>query len=189
VIAESGEGRIDVALNRLEGLLVRPRLHLAVGAAAAALRVGLLLRGRKTTRAAELLPDLLNRVAPQRMLLALTVGFVGGSAFHRLIEVEASRSGGHPFAAEALLGLGRYTRPFPDLAARAAAEVDGSPQLTPRERDVLAELSLGGSYADVAAAMFLSENTVKTHLTSAYRKLGVDRRVDALRIARENHVL
>ena len=52
-----------------------------------------------------------------------------------------------------------------------------------------AELSLGGSYADVAAAMFLSENTVKTHLTSAYRKLGVERRVDALRVARENHLL
>jgi DNA-binding CsgD family transcriptional regulator len=30
---------------------------------------------------------------------------------------------------------------------------------------------------------------VKTHLSSVYRKLGVDRRVDALRIAREHDLL
>jgi LuxR family maltose regulon positive regulatory protein len=37
--------------------------------------------------------------------------------------------------------------------------------------------------------LFVSENTVKTHLSSVYRKLGVDRRGDALRIAREHHLV
>lgn len=188
-LAEAGQGRWNAALGRLDALLARPRLHFAVGAGAAALRVGLLLRARRSTRAAELLPDLLNRVAPQRMILILSIGYLGGAAFTRLLEAEAQRPGGHPFAAEALASLGDYSRPLPDLGARKDLDSPGWLQLTERERDVLAELSLGGSYSDVADAMFLSENTVKTHLTSVYRKLGVDRRVDALRIAREHHVL
>jgi LuxR family maltose regulon positive regulatory protein len=104
-----------------------------------------------------------------------------------LLEGEASRPDGHPFAAEALAGLSDFVRPVPDRGAPTAADRESARSLTPRERDVLAELALGGSYADVAAALFLSENTVKTHLTSIYRKLGVDRRGEALRVARENH--
>ncbi len=187
-IADAADGGVDAGLQRLEALLERPRVHPAVGAGAAALRVGLLLRSRRTTRAVELLPDLLNRVAPQRMLLVLTIGMVGGAGFLRLLEADARRLDGHPFATEALERLGRYGRPSRG-GTRLSVETGEAPQLTPRERDVLGELSLGGSYADVAAAMFLSENTVKTHLTSAYRKLGVERRVDALRVARENHLL
>jgi LuxR family transcriptional regulator, maltose regulon positive regulatory protein len=188
-LAEAGDGRLDGALERLDDLLAQPRLHPAVASAAAAVRIGLLLRANRVSRANALLPDLLNRVAPQRMLLVLALGFLGGPAFRGLLEAEAHRLDGHPFAAEALVGLSGYVRPFPDLGSRTEAGVRLPLQLTPRERDVLVELSLGGSYADVAEAMFLSENTIKTHLTSAYRKLGVDRRVDALRVARENHVL
>lgn len=56
---------------------------------------------------------------------------------------------------------------------------------TARERDVLRELALGGSYADVALALTISENTVKTHVSAPYRKLGVLRRGEALRVARQ----
>jgi DNA-binding CsgD family transcriptional regulator len=59
------------------------------------------------------------------------------------------------------------------------------PALTARERDVLNELALGGAYADIARNLYVTENTVKTHILSVYRKLGVDRRADALRRARE----
>jgi DNA-binding CsgD family transcriptional regulator len=61
--------------------------------------------------------------------------------------------------------------------------------LTRREREVLAELSRGRSNGAMARALFVSENTVKTHLASVYRKLGVDRRADALRVARERGLL
>jgi DNA-binding CsgD family transcriptional regulator len=57
--------------------------------------------------------------------------------------------------------------------------------LTPREGEVLHQLSLGGSYGDIARALYVTENTVKTHLTSIYRKFGVDRRAEALQVARE----
>jgi DNA-binding CsgD family transcriptional regulator len=58
------------------------------------------------------------------------------------------------------------------------------PTLSPRERDVLHELARGATYADVAANLFVSENTVKTHVSSLYAKLAVSRRSDALAVAR-----
>lgn len=58
------------------------------------------------------------------------------------------------------------------------------PSLSPRERDVLLELARGSTYADVAANLFVSQNTVKTHVSSLYSKLAVSRRSDALAVAR-----
>jgi LuxR family maltose regulon positive regulatory protein len=43
--------------------------------------------------------------------------------------------------------------------------------------------------AEIAQEMFVSINTVKTHLKSIYRKLSVARRRDAVRRARELHLL
>jgi LuxR family transcriptional regulator, maltose regulon positive regulatory protein len=58
------------------------------------------------------------------------------------------------------------------------------PLLSPREREVLGELARGATYADIAASLFVSENTVKTHVSSLYGKLAVSRRSDALAVAR-----
>ncbi len=74
----------------------------------------------------------------------------------------------------------------PRAVPPAAMTVDAYvPPLTEREQDVLRGLALGESYSDVAASLYLSENTVKTHVASLYRKLGVGRRSLALRRARE----
>ena len=54
---------------------------------------------------------------------------------------------------------------------------------------MLRELALGGSNAMIAHALFVSENTIKTHLASIYRKLEVDGRAGALTAARGLHVL
>jgi DNA-binding CsgD family transcriptional regulator len=45
--------------------------------------------------------------------------------------------------------------------------------LTPREVEVLHHLSRGLSYADVAAALGVSLNTVTSHVKNMYRKLDV----------------
>lgn len=47
--------------------------------------------------------------------------------------------------------------------------------LSERERGVCMAIAAGGTYAEVGARLHLSEATVKTHLASALRKLGVDR--------------
>jgi DNA-binding CsgD family transcriptional regulator len=63
------------------------------------------------------------------------------------------------------------------------------PSLSPREREVLGELARGATYADISATLFVSANTVKTHVSSLYTKLGAARRSEALAIARAHHIL
>jgi DNA-binding NarL/FixJ family response regulator len=64
-----------------------------------------------------------------------------------------------------------------------------SPTLSPREREVLIELARGSTYADIAANLFVSENTVKTHISSLYSKLSAGRRSEALAVARTMHLI
>jgi LuxR family maltose regulon positive regulatory protein len=61
--------------------------------------------------------------------------------------------------------------------------------LSGRERDVLQRLAQMMSTEDIAADLYVSVNTVKTHLKSVYRKLAVNRRHDAVRRARELRLL
>ena len=62
-------------------------------------------------------------------------------------------------------------------------------ELSPRETDVLAMLCEGSTHAEIAKALFVSANTVKTQLRSAYRKLGVHSRSEAVGRARELRLL
>ena len=70
-----------------------------------------------------------------------------------------------------------------DLAAAALAE-GGSP-LTPRERDVLAASADGKTIQQIAAAVCLSEGTVRNYLSSCIQKAGARNPTEALRIAEE----
>jgi two-component system response regulator DesR len=71
----------------------------------------------------------------------------------------------------------------PQLAAQALSE--GDSPLSARETEVLATTVDGSSVADVARRLFLSEGTVRNHLSAAIQKLGAHNRVEAARIARE----
>lgn len=72
----------------------------------------------------------------------------------------------------------------PALAAESLAQ--GDSPLTERESDVLAAARTGGSIADLARMLHLSEGTVRNHLSSAIGKTGARNRADAARIAEEN---
>ena len=159
-----------------------------VGLTAAVTRVALLLRvgtPGALQSAADLLPETLSRAAPQRLLWMLWFGSLLSDGFVDLLAAEVAAPQPHPFAAEAMAGLSRMQRAHPGVVrGRTTPPVDARSVLTARELDVLEQLALGGGNADLARALFVSENTVKTHLASIYRKLEVDRRVDALRVAR-----
>ena len=61
--------------------------------------------------------------------------------------------------------------------------------LTQRELDVIQILQTGWSAKEMASHLFLSEATVKTHLASIYRKLGVKNRTQAIVVALANHLI
>jgi DNA-binding NarL/FixJ family response regulator len=56
------------------------------------------------------------------------------------------------------------------------------PNLTPREREILTHLSEAMSNKEIAHAMHLSPETVKSHLQRIYTKLGVGSRSEAIRL-------
>jgi LuxR family maltose regulon positive regulatory protein len=58
-------------------------------------------------------------------------------------------------------------------------------ELSGRERDVLERLAGMMSTEEIAADLYVSVNTVKTHLKSVYRKMAVNRRSDAVHRARD----
>lgn len=61
--------------------------------------------------------------------------------------------------------------------------------LTERELAVLRYLPTSLSTADIASEMFVSPNTVKTHIRHIYGKLGAGRRADAVRRARDRGLI
>ncbi|MFL5863969.1 MAG: response regulator transcription factor, partial [Solirubrobacteraceae bacterium] len=58
--------------------------------------------------------------------------------------------------------------------------------LTPREQAILQAVAEGLTTAAVSKHLWVSEHTVKFHLTNIYRKLGVANRAGAIRYALEN---
>lgn len=67
----------------------------------------------------------------------------------------------------------------PELGAQLAS-------LTQREREVLVSLASGKSNAELGALLFVSEGTIKTHVSSLLAKLGVRDRVQAVVLAYES---
>ena len=56
--------------------------------------------------------------------------------------------------------------------------------ITPRELEILDQIAAGKSTREIAQTLFVSENTVKTHASRLYDKLGVKRRTQAVQEAR-----
>jgi DNA-binding NarL/FixJ family response regulator len=107
---------------------------------------------------------LLKDVEPIELVDAIRVVAVGNSLFgpaatHHLVE--------------------RFARPVPTPSPAFDA-------LTARERDILRLLAQGLSNSELAERLYLSETTVKTHVSGVLRKLGVRDRVQAVIAAYEN---
>ena len=87
----------------------------------------------------------------------------------------------------------RLTRPKEVVVVR---EVPASPfvlneaklkelAITPREHEILALIAEGLSNREIGERLFVSENTVKTHSSRVFEKLGVNRRVQAVQKAKD----
>jgi DNA-binding NarL/FixJ family response regulator len=91
-------------------------------------------------------------------------------------------------AGDALLAPSITRRMIADLVSRHAAprrSADELGRLTPRETEVLELLAHGISNAEIAAVLFVSEETVKTHVGKVFSKLGLRDRAQAVVMAYE----
>ena len=66
----------------------------------------------------------------------------------------------------------------------ACAKLTREASLSPRESEVLVELAYGHTSGYIAKALFISDNTVRTHMRNIYRKLGVTDREALLELVR-----
>lgn len=121
---------------------------------------------------------------------AMTLGVVGvlseDSPTHLLFKcIRAVMRGEHWVGREAVSGLVE--------ALRRVTQSGQSPRLpraslTPRERDVIREVTEGATNKDIAAKFALSEQTIKNHLSNIFDKLGVSSRLE-LALYAVNHRL
>jgi DNA-binding NarL/FixJ family response regulator len=165
---------MDVRMPRMGGVEATRELFAASGFAGPRPRVVLLTTFEMDQAAADAIRlgasgFLLKDTAPELLCSAIR-------AVHRGNEVIAGRL-------VSVLDVGA-ARPGPPPAARTAIAT-----LTSRERDVFFAAARGLSNAEIARSEFLSESTVKTHVSSVLAKLGVRDRVQLVVFAHENHLL
>ena len=93
------------------------------------------------------------------------------------------------------LGL-KLTRPHQSAPAAQAPASPNTPfapdprkretlGITPREMDILALIAQGMSNREIAEKLFVSENTVKTHSSRVFDKLGAKRRTQAVQLGKK----
>ena len=84
---------------------------------------------------------------------------------------------------------GAVAQSLREAMATTGATPGAGAHLSEREREILALLAGELSRREIAAALFVSFNTVQTHMRSIYRKLGVSSRAQAVARAREQGLL
>lgn len=81
------------------------------------------------------------------------------------------------------------SRPAPSATWQAPTEANEASDLTRREREILQLVAEGHSNAKLAKMLWVTEQTVKFHLSNVYRKLDVSNRTEAARWAQLNGLL
>jgi DNA-binding NarL/FixJ family response regulator len=132
----------------------------------------------------------LRQAAPASRIVVLTAA-AGADLIRRALGLGATgfllKTGATALIPEAVRAAAAgATKLAEDVAARLARSIGRrQPPLTSRERDVLRRLALGESNREIAAALAISQATVKSHLLRLFEKLGVSGRLAAVTEALE----
>jgi two-component system NarL family response regulator len=90
---------------------------------------------------------------------------------------------------EAVRQIHAGNRFIPSAIAARLADRMIRPSLTPRELDVLRLVSRGRTNKEMAVAMFVTEETIKSHMKGLFQKLGVHDRAEAVSLALQRGLL
>ena len=131
----------------------------------------------------------LRAAAGEAMLILLTAAAADAAWLAEAANagVDAAISKAHDLASvgalvrEILAGNLFHAFPTADAAARGAG--GAADLLTPRELEILRLVASGAPNSRVAAELWVTEQTVKFHLSNVYQKLGVANRTEASRFA------
>ena len=109
------------------------------------------------------------------LVIALVGGFFLASLIFMWVSEQTSYSG---WAVEVLdVGAPSVPAATPEeLLAQRLAGIAAECELTEREAEIMGYLVRGDSYQDICSRLFLSQNTVKTHVRHLYAKVGVANR-------------
>ena len=136
------------------------------------------------------------RLLKRAVDIALPQGFVRvfadeGPAMRTLLStfVESRRDADPHTAMSQYLGVLTEALQIEKPRAAGDASVVSASTLTRREVRILGMLQSGLSNRELAAALFVSEGTIKWHLKNIYSKLGVPSRVAAISVGRESGLL
>jgi DNA-binding NarL/FixJ family response regulator len=139
----------------------------------------------------------LQEVAPQTRVLVLTMieadetvlAAIRAGAWGYLLkgagQEEIERAVRSVADGQVVYGAGVAERVMAFFAVQPGAQVGPFPQLSEREREVLRLVAEGRANADIARRLFLSEKTVRNHVSSIFTKLGVTDRASAVARARD----
>ncbi|HET6500548.1 MAG TPA: LuxR C-terminal-related transcriptional regulator [Amycolatopsis sp.] len=124
------------------------------------------------------------------MVSAVAGGDPLSSALAAIDEAIAHHQAAVDLLRRARSSLAEFAEPRPDAKPVTATMPDADAvalyaRLTRRQQEVLAALCRGASNRDIAAALAISERTVKVHLNALFTKLGVGNRRAAIAVARQ----
>jgi LuxR family maltose regulon positive regulatory protein len=192
---EEPDGRICLELEEWHGdAPLELQISLALDDA------GFWLREGDETSAVSLLAKALGLAAPEQIRRPFTEA---PPAVRQLLRNRDELQTAHPWLTTAADPVGRPRetaepkrtdgrpgrpgprRPLPALESRGVSRPLVVEPLTSKELEVLGYLNDLATTAEIGAAMFISVNTVRTHVRNLLRKLGADRRNDAVRRAWE----
>jgi DNA-binding NarL/FixJ family response regulator len=127
------------------------------------------------------------RDSSERMGIVVLTMYSGDEHLFGALEAGASAFVAKDAPAEDIVAAARHAAISPraftasDLAEAMRRRLQPSgPRMSPREADVLGRLAQGLSVAQIAAELYISESTTKTHISKIYEKLGATNRAQAL---------
>ncbi|OXY99225.1 helix-turn-helix transcriptional regulator [Streptomyces diastatochromogenes] len=174
--AQLAAGNRDAALDLVDHLRTRSRTGPGVSVCAALVRARAAQEAGDEATARKLLARALLEARRERLRRPF---LDAGPRLRHLLDTPPLQS----LAAGWLTPGGPAPRAPEERAPLVVEELSG------REREVLVRLAQMMSTEEIAADLYVSVNTVKTHLKSVYRKLGVNRRGEAVRRARERGLM